>query len=178
MRHRLKGRKLNRTKEHRRALFSNLTAALILHEQIKTTLPKAKDLRSVIEKLITKAKKDTVANRRYAFSFLRNKELVKKLFEVLGKRYLKRPGGYTRVLKAGFRFGDSAPMAFIELVDRDPNAKGSVLNFVDDSSESSKSSKEDKKAEKSDAKKTDSKKTVSKKAEKSDESDKEESKSK
>jgi large subunit ribosomal protein L17 len=118
------GRKFSRTKSHRRALFANLTNSLIEHEQIKTTLPKAKDLRAYAEKLITVAKNDTLHNRRLVLAKLRNKAAVKKLFEVLGKRYDKRPGGYTRVLKAGFRYGDAAPMAFIELVDRDLNAKG------------------------------------------------------
>ena len=124
MRHKLKGRKLNRTKEHRKALFSNLTAALFKHEQIKTTLPKAKDLRSVAEKLITISKKDSLAARRQALSFLHDETVVKKLFEKLGKRYENRPGGYTRVMRAGYRYGDAAEMAVIELVDRDIEAKG------------------------------------------------------
>lgn len=124
MRHKMVGRKLNRTKSHRRALFSNMVNALIEHEQIETTLPKAKDLRSFAEKMITLGKKSTLAARRQAFAFMRNDELVAKLFETLAKRYEKRNGGYTRVLKAGFRYGDMAPLAIIEFVDRDESAKG------------------------------------------------------
>jgi large subunit ribosomal protein L17 len=124
MRHGIKGRKLNRTSSHRKAMFQNLANALIKHEQIKTTLPKAKDLRSVVEKIITIGTNDTVANRRRAMSKLQDKEMVVKLFTVLGPRYKDRNGGYTRVLKAGFRHGDMAPMAFIELMDRDESAKG------------------------------------------------------
>ena len=119
------GRTFNRDTNARKALFIGLAKNLIEKEQIKTTLPKAKDLRGVVEKLITRAKVDTVANRRLIASELGNNsaETVKKLFTVLGPRYAKRPGGYTRVLKAGFRYGDAAPMAIIELVDRDVNAK-------------------------------------------------------
>ena len=120
----MSGRKLNRTSSHRKALFSNLTCSLIEHEQITTTLPKAKDLRSFAEKMITVAKKNTLAARRQALSFLRSEEVVKKLFDVLAKRYEKRNGGYTRVLKSGLRYGDCAPMAIIEFVDRDVKAKG------------------------------------------------------
>ncbi len=125
MRHAKAGRTFNRDTNARKALFRGLAKNLIEKEQIKTTLPKAKDLRSVVEKLITRAKNDTVANRRLTASELGNnsEKTVKKLFEVLGPRYAKRPGGYTRVLKAGFRYGDAAPMAVIELVDRDENAK-------------------------------------------------------
>ena len=125
MRHRLAGRTFNRDTNARKALMIGLAKNLIEREQIKTTLPKAKDLRSVVEKLITRAKVDTVANRRLVASELGNgtSATVKKLFTVLGPRYAKRPGGYTRVLKAGFRYGDAAPMAIIELVDRDVNAK-------------------------------------------------------
>jgi len=125
MRHAKAGRTFNRDTNARKALFIGLTKNLIEKEQIKTTLPKAKDLRSVVEKLITRAKNDTVANRRLVASELGNKSdaTVKKLFTVLGPRYANRPGGYTRVLKAGFRYGDAAPMAIIELVDRDVNAK-------------------------------------------------------
>ncbi len=125
MRHAKAGRTFNRDTNARKALFIGLAKNLIEKEQIKTTLPKAKDLRSVVEKLITRAKVDTVANRRLTASELGNNsgETVKKLFTVLGPRYAKRPGGYTRVLKAGFRYGDAAPMAIIELVDRDVNAK-------------------------------------------------------
>ncbi len=125
MRHRKQGRKFNRTHEHRKAMFANLAAALIKHEQIVTTLPKAKDLRRVMDKFITLAKKGDLNSRRIAIGRLQGKqEEAKKLFEVLGPRYKDRNGGYTRVLKAGFRFGDNAPMAVIELVDRDPEAKG------------------------------------------------------
>lgn len=122
------GRTFNRDTNARKALFIGLAKNLIEKEQIKTTLPKAKDLRSVVEKLITRAKVDTVANRRLTASELGNNSAatVKKLFTVLGPRYAKRPGGYTRVLKAGFRYGDAAPMAIIELVDRDENAKKAV----------------------------------------------------
>ncbi|MCQ2599459.1 MAG: 50S ribosomal protein L17 [Alphaproteobacteria bacterium] len=125
MRHQKAGRTFNRDTNARKALFIGLAKNLIEKEQIKTTLPKAKDLRSVVEKLITRAKVDTVANRRLTASELGNGSdaMVKKLFGVLGPRYAQRPGGYTRVLKAGFRYGDAAPMAIIELVDRDVNAK-------------------------------------------------------
>jgi len=118
MRHRKVGRQLNRKSAHRVALFRNLTAALIEHEAIKTTLPKAKEMRRFVEPLITLAKNDTVANRRVAFARTRNKEVVAKLFDEIGPRYKTRPGGYMRVLKMGFRAGDAAPMAFVELVDR------------------------------------------------------------
>ena len=124
MRHRNSGRKLNRTAEHRKALFANMAAALIKHEQIVTTLPKAKDLRSVVERLITLAKRGDLHSRRLAVARLRDEAMVSKLFETLGPRYKDREGGYTRVLKAGFRYGDSAPVAVIELVDRDEDAKG------------------------------------------------------
>ena len=125
MRHAKAGRTFNRDTNARKALFIGLAKNLIEKEQIKTTLPKAKDLRSVVEKLITRAKVDTVANRRLTAAEWGNNSdaTVKKLFAVLGPRYAKRPGGYTRVLKAGFRYGDAAPMAIIELVDRDENAK-------------------------------------------------------
>ncbi|MBO4746401.1 MAG: 50S ribosomal protein L17 [Alphaproteobacteria bacterium] len=125
MRHQKAGRTFNRDTNARKALFIGLAKNLIEKEQIKTTLPKAKDLRSVVEKLVTRAKVDTVANRRLVASELGNASAaaVKKLFTVLGPRYAKRPGGYTRVLKAGFRYGDAAPMAIIEFIDRDVNAK-------------------------------------------------------
>ena len=126
MRHRLKGRKLNRTWEHRKAMFANMSTSLIIHEQIVTTLPKAKELRSVVDKLITLGKRGDLHARRLAASRLKDPEAVKKLMEVLGPRYAERPGGYTRVLKAGFRHGDNAPMAVIELVDRDVEAKGKI----------------------------------------------------
>jgi large subunit ribosomal protein L17 len=118
MRHRKSGKHLNRTSSHRQAMFRNMAASLIEHEIIKTTLPKAKELRRVAEPLITLAKEDSVANRRLAFARTRNKAAVGKLFGELGPRYETRPGGYTRILKCGFRAGDAAPMAFIELVDR------------------------------------------------------------
>jgi large subunit ribosomal protein L17 len=124
MRHGKAHRKLNRKPEHRRAMFANMAAALIKHEQIITTLPKAKDLRPVVEKLITLGKRGDLHARRQAVAKLRDLAMVKKLFEVLGPRYKARNGGYTRVLKAGFRYGDSAPVAVIELVDRDEAAKG------------------------------------------------------
>ncbi|MFW5816760.1 MAG: 50S ribosomal protein L17 [Wenzhouxiangella sp.] len=123
MRHRKAGRKLNRTSSHRRAMFKNMTSSLIEHELIKTTLPKAKELRRVAEPLITMAKQDTVARRRLAFARLRDQEAVGKLFNELGPRYAARPGGYLRILKCGFRPGDKAPMAYVELVDR-PDAPG------------------------------------------------------
>jgi len=118
MRHLKSGKKLNRTGSHRKAMFSNMTASLIEHEVIKTTLPKAKELRRVAEPLITLAKNDSVANRRLAFSRLRSNLAVGKLFAELGPRYQARPGGYLRILKSGFRAGDAAPMAIVELVDR------------------------------------------------------------
>lgn len=124
MRHRKAGRKLNRTHTHRSALLSSLASALIKHEQIATTLPKAKELRRVADRLITLAKRGDLHARRQAFARIRDDAMVAKLFETLGPRYADRPGGYTRVLKAGFRYGDSAPMAVIELVDRDEDAKG------------------------------------------------------
>jgi len=118
MRHRRAGRTLGRKSDHRKAMYRNMAASLFTHEAIKTTLPKAKELRRVAEPLITLAKKDSVANRRLAFSRLRDKATVTKLFEQLGPRYEQRPGGYLRVLKAGYRAGDNAPMALVELVDR------------------------------------------------------------
>jgi large subunit ribosomal protein L17 len=120
----MSGRKFNRTSSHRKAMFSNMAAALIKHEQIKTTLPKAKDLRPIVEKLITLGKKGGLHNRRLAYAQLRDDVVVAKLFGPIAERYNQRPGGYTRVLKAGFRYGDAAPLAFIELVDRDVAAKG------------------------------------------------------
>ncbi len=118
MRHRHSGRQLNRNASHRKAMFQNMTISLVEHELIKTTLPKAKELRRFAEPLITLSKQDSVANRRLAFDRLRNKEAVGKLFSELGPRYQERPGGYLRIIKAGFRTGDNAPMAYIELVDR------------------------------------------------------------
>jgi large subunit ribosomal protein L17 len=126
MRHGNQGRKLNRTASHRKALWGNMTAALIKHEQIKTTLPKAKDLRPVIEKLVTLSRRGPadLHARRQALAQIKDADQVSKLFDVIGPRYKGRPGGYTRVLKAGFRHGDNAPMAIIEFVDRDVDAKG------------------------------------------------------
>lgn len=118
MRHRKSGRQLNRNSSHRKAMFSNMASSLVRHEVIKTTLPKAKELRRVIEPLITLAKQDSVANRRLAFARTRDQEVVGKLFSEIGPRYAQRPGGYTRILKCGFRAGDNAPMAYVELVDR------------------------------------------------------------
>ena len=124
MRHGMRTRTLNKDTAHRRAMFANLANALIKHEQIKTTLPKAKELSPLFEKLVTKAEDGTLHARRQLMSFLREEKMVEKLMTTLVKRYEKRNGGYVRVLKAGFRFGDSAPMAIVELVDRDVNAKG------------------------------------------------------
>lgn len=124
MRHGMSGRKLNRTSSHRRAMFANMANALFKHEQIKTTLPKAKELRPYAEKLITLAKRGDLHSRRQAMAKLRDKTVVSKLFAVIAERYADRSGGYTRVMKAGYRYGDSAPMAVIELVDRDQDAKG------------------------------------------------------
>ncbi len=124
MRHGIKQRKLNRRSQHRKAMLANMAAALIKHEQIITTLPKAKELKPFADKVITLAKKGGLANRRRAISIVRDEKQVAKLFDVLAERYKERNGGYTRVLKAGFRYGDAAPMAVIELVDRDVSAKG------------------------------------------------------
>ena len=124
MRHGKAHRKLNVTPSHRKAMFANMAVALIENEQIKTTLPKAKELRSVVKQYITLGKKGGLANRRRALSALRDEEAVKKVFSTLAERYAQRAGGYTRLLKAGFRYGDAAPMAMIELVDRDVEAKG------------------------------------------------------
>ncbi len=124
MRHAKSGRKFNRTASHRKAMFANMAVALIKHEQIKTTLPKAKDLRGVVDRLITLGKRGDLHARRQALSVLRDSTIAAKLFEELAERYKDRPGGYTRVIKAGFRYGDTAPMAVIELVERNPDAKG------------------------------------------------------
>ena len=126
MRHARGYRRLNRTHEHRKALFSNMAGSLIEHEQIKTTLPKAKELRPIVEKLITLAKRGDLHARRQAAAQLKEDKDVAKLFEVLGPRYKERQGGYIRIMKAGFRYGDMAPMAIIEFVDRDPAAKGAA----------------------------------------------------
>jgi large subunit ribosomal protein L17 len=124
MRHNMSGRKLNRTSAHRKAMFMNLSNALIKHEQISTTLPKAKDLRPIVEKLVTLGKRGDLHARRQLLSTLQDKAMVEKLISTLASRYKERAGGYTRVLKAGFRYGDNAPMAIIEFVDRDVSAKG------------------------------------------------------
>ena len=126
MRHRMSGRKLNRSSAHRKSMFANMTASLLLHEQIKTTKPKAKDLRTFVDKMITLGKRGDLHARRQAMSFLRDKKVVSKLFDSLADRYKDRQGGYSRVLAAGYRYGDSAPMAIIELVDRDEDAKGAA----------------------------------------------------
>jgi large subunit ribosomal protein L17 len=126
MRHGIAHRKLNRTASHRKAMFANMAASLITHEQIVTTLPKAKEMKPIMDKLITLAKKGDLPARRRAIAQIRDKDAVKKLFAIMGERYAERSGGYTRVLKAGFRHGDNAPMAVIELVDRDPEARGAV----------------------------------------------------
>src|SRR5271170_3070119 len=124
MRHGMRGRKFSRTSSHREAMFDNMAAALLKHEQITTTLPKAKDLRPIVEKLITLGKRGGLHCRRQALSMLQDTTVTEKLFSVIAARYKERQGGYIRVVKAGFRYGDSAPMAVIELVDRDPAAKG------------------------------------------------------
>ncbi|MBK1652787.1 50S ribosomal protein L17 [Halorhodospira halochloris] len=124
MRHRKAGRYLNRKPAHRRAMFKNMAAALLREEEIRTTVPKAKELRRVVEPLITLSKKDTTANRRLAFARLRDKEMVTKLFDELGPVYRNRPGGYMRILRCGYRKGDGAPMAIVQLVDRDVMSKG------------------------------------------------------
>ena len=143
MRHRKSGRHLNRTSSHREAMFRNMASSLIEHEIIKTTLPKAKELRRVVEPLITLAKQDSVANRRLAFSRTRSKSAVGKLFAELGPRYVERPGGYTRILKCGFRAGDAAPMAFIELVDR-PIIEEEDLDFDDEAVAAEETTEEEK----------------------------------
>ena len=141
MKHGIKQRKLNRKSQHRLAMFANMSAALIKHEQIVTTLPKAKELRPIVEKLITLGKKGGLSNRRLAMSRLRDETQLKKLFDTLAPRYKERNGGYIRILKAGFRYGDAAPMAVIELVDRDVTAKGKDsgpaqnVEFVDSDAE-------------------------------------------
>jgi large subunit ribosomal protein L17 len=124
MRHQVAGRKLNRTSSHRKAMFANMACALIKHEQIFTTLPKAKDLRPIVEKLITAGKKGDLSARRKLIAELRDQDMAKKVMDVLSPRYKARKGGYIRVLKAGFRYGDAAPMAIIEFVDRDESARG------------------------------------------------------
>ena len=144
MRHRKSGRKFNRTSSHRSAMFKNMAVSLIDHEIIKTTLPKAKELRRIAEPLITLSKTDNVANRRLVFNRTRNAAAVGKLFSELGPRYAERPGGYTRILKCGFRSGDSAPMAYIELVDRAPIEGSEALGENEDlAQENSRDEKQD-----------------------------------
>ena len=130
MRHGIKGRKLNRTSSHRKSMFANMAVSLIQHEQIKTTLPKAKDLRPIVEKLVTMARKNDLATRRRLIALIRDESAVNKLLTSLNERYLSRQGGYIRILKAGFRYGDMAPMAVIEFVDRDISALGSTFKKV------------------------------------------------
>ena len=137
MRHRKSGRQLNRNSSHRKAMFQNMANSLFLHEAIKTTLPKAKELRRVVEPLITKAKSDSVANRRHVFSKLRDDAMVAKLFTELGPFYKDRPGGYIRILKAGFRTGDKAPMAVVQLVDFESNEQTSIEALQQETQEES-----------------------------------------
>ncbi|MEY4463386.1 MAG: ribosomal protein [Pseudomonadota bacterium] len=132
MRHKIKGRKLNVTSSHRQAMLANMAVALVTHEQIKTTLPKAKELRPYIEILVTKAKKANLTVRRSVLSKIKDKKAVEKLISILGTRYKDRPGGYTRIIKAGFRYGDLAPIAYIEFVDRDVNAKGNIQQDINE----------------------------------------------
>ena len=142
MKHKIKGKKLNRTSSHRKALFKNMAQAIIKHEQIITTLPKAKTMKPIVDKLITLAKKGSLHARRQAFSKLRDEKMVTKLFGTLASRYSERTGGYTRVLKAGFRYGDSAAMAVIELVDRDEDARGKDSGPVQNTTENTEEPKE------------------------------------
>lgn len=132
MRHKIKGTKLSRTSSHRKAMFANMTTSLVMNEQIKTTVAKAKALRPYVEQLITKARKGTLAARRDIISRIGNKKAVDKLMSVLAERYKERPGGYTRVIKAGFRYGDMAPVAYIELIDRDVSAKGCMTPKIEE----------------------------------------------
>ena len=142
MKHKIKGKKLNRTSSHRKALFKNMAQAIIKHEQIITTLPKAKTMKPIVEKLITLAKKGSLHAKRQAYSKLRDDKMVTKLFETLASRYASRAGGYTRVLKAGYRYGDAAAMAVLELVDRDEDARGLDSGPVQNITESSDEPKE------------------------------------
>ncbi len=137
MRHRKSGRKLNRDSSHRKAMFANMASALIKHEQIQTTLPKAKELRPIVEKLVTLGKRGDLHARRLAYARIPDRAMVAKLFDVLGERYKDREGGYIRIIRANFRYGDCAPMAYIEFVDRDVDAKGldSGLDMSDDDEE-------------------------------------------
>ena len=168
MRHQKSGRKLNRTSSHREAMFKNMTASLIQYEEIRTTLPKAKELRRVAEPLITLAKVSSVANRRLAYARLRDRDAVGKLFDVLGVRYLNRPGGYLRILKFGFRAGDTAPMALVQLVDRPEKVVTDETNKTAEATPVEKKAKpaKVKSAAKSEPKKAAAKKTETKKTEK------------
>lgn len=132
MRHKIKGTKLNRTSSHRKAMFANMATSLVMNEQIKTTVTKAKALRPYIEQLVTKARKGTLAARRDVISRIRDKKAADKLMSVLAERYKERPGGYTRVVKAGFRYGDMAPVAYIEFIDRDVSAKGCMTPKIEE----------------------------------------------
>jgi large subunit ribosomal protein L17 len=136
MRHRLKGRKLNRTSSHRKAMFANMAVSLVMNEQIKTTLPKAKDLRPYVEVLVTAAKKGDLAARRKIIATIKDRAAAEKLISVLGERYRARPGGYLRIMKAGFRHGDAADVAYIEFVDRDVSAKGSLTPRIENTDNS------------------------------------------
>lgn len=132
MRHKIKGTKLNRTSSHRKAMFANMATSLVMNEQIKTTVTKAKALRPYIEQLVTKARKGTLSARRDVISRIRDKKAADKLMSVLAERYKERPGGYTRVVKAGFRYGDMAPVAYIEFIDRDVSAKGCMTPKIEE----------------------------------------------
>ena len=135
MRHKIKGKKLNRTSSHRKAMFANMAVALVMNEQIKTTVAKAKALRPYIEQLVTKARKGTLSARRDIIARIRDKDAAEKIMSVLAERYKTRPGGYTRVIKAGFRYGDRAPIAYIEFVERDVAAKGCMTPKIEDLTE-------------------------------------------
>ena len=168
MRHNIAGRKLNRKSSHRIALLKNLSKSLIIHEQIETTLPKAKDLRPFVEKILTIGKTNTLAAKRKVHSYLGNKKLVDKVFNVLAKRYQKRNGGYIRILKSGFRYGDSAPKAIIELVERDINSKGleDKLRAEKNNKELNQTKEKDNSTEKAITSKNESKDIVNKKVDK------------
>jgi large subunit ribosomal protein L17 len=135
MRHKIKGKKLNRTSSHRKAMFANMAVALVMNEQIKTTVAKAKALRPYIEQLVTKARKGTLSARRDIIARIRDKDAAEKIMSVLAERYKTRPGGYTRIIKAGFRYGDRAPIAYIEFVERDVAAKGCMTPKIEDLTE-------------------------------------------
>ena len=164
MRHQKSGRKLNRTSSHREAMFKNMTASLIQHEEIRTTLPKAKELRRVAEPLITLAKVSSVANRRLAYARLRDRDAVGKLFDVLGVRYKNRPGGYLRILKFGFRAGDTAPMALVQLVDRPDTAAEATPEAAVQSAPAKKAVKKEAKVKQAVKKEAKAKKPAVKKA--------------